>query len=114
MTTSQTPARRVVRMKPRRCSHQVYCTRRPRSLATICAIAFSNPSARSFEYGRLFGSAQTRSAGPEAVPRSRATPHTASVTAATVTANTSLETEDIQHAPGTGVLLDVLHRPDDA
>src|SRR5215207_864349 len=61
MTTSQTPARSVLRKKPRRCAHQVYSTRSPRSWANNSAILFSKPSPRSLENGRLFGSAQTRS-----------------------------------------------------
>src|SRR4030095_9321721 len=61
MTTSQTPARNVFRKKPRRCAHHVYSTRSPMSWANSSAILFSKPSRRSFEKGRLFGSAHTRS-----------------------------------------------------
>src|ERR1041384_2337811 len=61
MTTSDIPAFNVLRKKPRRCAHHVYSIRSPRSWAISSAILFSNPSPRSFENGRLFGSAQTRS-----------------------------------------------------
>src|ERR687886_584472 len=61
MTTSHAPDFKVLRMKPRRCAHQVYSTRAPKSFATSSAILFSNPSPRAFENGRLFGSAQTLS-----------------------------------------------------
>src|SRR5687768_15395512 len=65
MITSQRFALSVLRMNPRRCAHQVYSSGRPSSLATSVARRFSKPSPRSFEKGRLFGSAQTRSApGP--------------------------------------------------
>src|SRR5688500_9997408 len=60
-TTSQMPARIVLRKKPRRCAHQVYSTVAPSSRATRSARRFSNPSSRWLEKGRLFGSAQTRS-----------------------------------------------------
>src|SRR6185312_3922488 len=59
--TSQLRALRVLRTKPRRCAHHVYSTRSPRSAASSEAMRFSNPSPRSFENGKLFGSAQTRS-----------------------------------------------------
>src|SRR5215208_1754619 len=59
-TRSHSPAFSVFLMKPRRCAHQVYCTSTFISRAMRAAILFSNPSSRSFEKGRLFGSAQTR------------------------------------------------------
>src|SRR5205085_11986519 len=59
-TTSHAPAFKVLRMKPRRCAHQVYSSFSCRSSANSSAILFSNPSPRSFENGRLFGSAHTR------------------------------------------------------
>src|SRR5256714_12972056 len=61
--TSQLPAFSVLRTKPRRCAHEVYATRSPRSWAMSAAMRFSKPSPRTFENGRLFGSAQTRRAG---------------------------------------------------
>src|SRR6187551_1925978 len=78
------------------------------------ASAFSNPSARSFEYGRLLGSAQTRSGGRCCVPRLWATAISSNVTTSVSPANRTLEREDIEHAPESRVLLDLFHRPDDA
>src|SRR6185295_10015232 len=60
ITRSQLPAFNVLRKKPRRCAHQVYSTFSPNSFANKSASLFSKPSSRSFEKGRLFGSAQTR------------------------------------------------------
>src|SRR3954468_22010714 len=57
---SHSPAFKVFLTKPRRWAHQVYCTSVFISRATSAAILFSKPSPRSFENGRLFGSAQTR------------------------------------------------------
>src|SRR5918994_214076 len=65
-TRSQRSAFRVLRRKPRRCAHQVYSTAAPSSSATSSTSLFSNPSPRSLENGRLFGSAQTRSSRPAA------------------------------------------------
>src|SRR3954447_4200648 len=61
MTTSHESAARVLRMKPRRCGHQVYLTLAPSSLAISCARWFSSPSPARLENGRLLGSEQTRS-----------------------------------------------------
>src|SRR6266705_690562 len=47
-------------MNPRRSGHHVKVGVAPNSLAMSSTILFSKPSNRSFEYGRLFGSAQTR------------------------------------------------------
>src|SRR5215211_7673665 len=75
------------------------------SRATSAAILFSNPSRRSFENGRLLGSAQTRS--------SRAPAEQETSTAAAKVA-TLRETEHIQRASLGGRLLEVAHGVDEA
>src|SRR5690606_13734386 len=60
-------------MNPRRWAHQTWLRRAPRSRAISSAIRFSNPSRRSLEKGRLFGSAQTRSSRAGSVARTCAT-----------------------------------------
>src|SRR5213594_469857 len=55
-------------MKPRRSGHHAYVAVVPRSFAKSAAILFSKPSSLSLEYGRLFGSAQTRNAALAAWP----------------------------------------------
>src|SRR5690606_30266419 len=89
------------------------------------------PSRRALENGRLLGSAHTRSrlarapspsaAGARAAAAPRpptSTGHTTPASAATsstaMAANGRLEAEDIEHVPGVRVVLDVLHRADDA
>ena len=47
-------------MNPRRSGHHVKVGVAPNSLAMSSTILFSKPSNRSFEYGKLLGSAQTR------------------------------------------------------
>src|SRR5436190_3827450 len=102
MMTSQSPALSVLRMKPRRCDHQTYSTGSPSSRPMSCASRFSNPSPRSFENGRLFGSAQTRIDGralatvlDARAPSMTATAASMHITAAAVRLR---EREDIQHA----------------
>src|SRR2546427_12210510 len=53
-------ARSVFLMNPRRSGHHVKVGVAPNSLAMSSTILFSKPSNRSFEYGKLLGSAQTR------------------------------------------------------
>src|SRR5207248_9700719 len=57
---SHSPARKVLRTKPRRCAHQGYSSRALKSVASNSAILFSNPSPFRSENGRLLGSEQTR------------------------------------------------------
>src|SRR4051812_31872306 len=66
ITTSHNPAFNEFRRKPRRSAYHVYSRRAPSSRATSSASRFSKPSARSFENGRLLGSAQTRRTRPSA------------------------------------------------
>src|SRR5215210_677636 len=67
-TRSQTSPFKVLRMKPRRCSDQVYVGSACNSCATMATILFSNPSSRSLENGKLFGSTQTRNSRACAAP----------------------------------------------
>src|SRR5215467_13388577 len=60
ITTSHWLARSVFLMNPRRSGHHVNVGVAPNSFAMRSTILFSKPSSRSFEYGKLFGSAQTR------------------------------------------------------
>ena len=64
----------------------------PRSFAIICASLFSKPCCCWFEYGKLFGSAHTRSSGG-----GRATQRAGNQNAAAASA---LETEDIKQISG--------------
>src|SRR6185369_16568390 len=59
--TSHKPAFRPLRTKPRHSGIQTNFTVAPNSVATSWETRFSNPLARSFENGMLFGSAQTLS-----------------------------------------------------
>src|SRR3954451_21645637 len=129
MTISQSPARSVLRTKPRRCAHQRYSSGTSRSWASSSAMRFSNPSPASFENGRLFGSAQTRTLSmpcesspwplePGALepwvstPWARAPP-VASTNAATSTPRLR-EREDIERPAAARDLRQVLHCIDKA
>src|SRR5690349_8024475 len=94
-------------MKPRRCGNHVYSTVVPSSFAISVASSFSKPSPCSSENGRLFGSEHTRSGSCVAAPAGE---HAA---AASMTTR-ALEAEHIDHISWARVLLDVLHRADDA
>src|SRR5215207_9143590 len=95
----------VLRKKPRRCAHQVYSTRSPRSRAMSSAILFSKPSRRSFENGRLFGSAQMRSSrGPLGVAGAAATSSAVAPNAS------SRKGKDIEHSAFGGLLRQIANR----
>src|SRR4051794_34816850 len=119
MTISQSPARSVLRTKPRRCAHQRYSSGTPRSRASSAAMRFSNPSPASFENGRLFGSAQTRTLSmpresrPCAPGPSARAPPAISIKAAASAARL-WEREDIERPAAACDLRQVLHRIDKA
>ena len=111
---SQAPAPSVLRMKSRRCAHQVYDSSASCSSATSSAIRFSNPSPCSFENGRLFGSAQTRSSR-SAAPAARPPMRTAETAkrrepqpSHCVGRSCRGRGEHVEHAAGRGVLGQIL------
>src|SRR4051812_24202478 len=80
----------------------------PISCAMTSTIWFSNPSPRSFENGRLFGSAQTRNsraAAPEAATRHKPAPKSS---------RHLREDEIIQHPSLGGDVLQVAHGVEEA
>jgi YVTN family beta-propeller protein len=83
----------------------------PRSSATRRAIRFSNPDSSRCEYGRLSGSAQTRSSDRASL--ARATPVAASARAATATRHSG-KGEDIQRPSLARIVGQVLHGVDEA
>src|SRR5436309_2210743 len=93
-------------MKPRRCARQVYCRSASRSCAINPMILFSNPSRRSLENGRLFGSAQTRS--------SRAAEGALQAANTARTKNALRQPEDIERASLGGGVLQIGHCIDEA
>src|SRR3954463_14502753 len=88
MTKSASFALSVSRKNPRRCARQLYCTPAPSCFAIKSAIRFSKPSSRSFENGRLFGSA--------AIRRTSLFVSTANTFAQSNSAKIVLKREDIQ------------------
>src|SRR5687768_10994508 len=74
------------------------------SAARISARRFSKPSPRSFENGRLFGSAQTRNSLRHAEPRSKAT----------TSSDRLWKREDIDRASFGRVIGQILHSADEA
>src|SRR5829696_48518 len=115
MTTSHVSALRVFRMNPRRCAHQVYSTRAPRSLASRSAILFSNPCCARLEKGRLLGSAHTLSVGAAACCASER-PHALAVNNVAIPARAIAperallwKREYIEHSAFRRVLRQILH-----
>src|SRR4051812_14652432 len=110
---SHSPAASVLRTKPRLCAAHAYRRSAPRSRATREAILFSNPSCRSFENGRLFGSAQTRSTRRGAAGGGVAVQAGRPQTAAIRPSAAALEREDIEHASRGRALGQVGHGVDE-
>src|SRR4051812_28140520 len=102
---SHSPAFKVLRIKPRRSGHQVYCTVAPSSRAIRSTILFSKPSPLLLENGRLLGSSQTRISRAPAIPPALMTK---------AIARALRQAKDIKRSPFGRRLLEIGHGVDEA